>query len=48
MGDFFAFSLVFFAISGLFMIKGKNGIAGRGKWYLLIGILIPIIYMILS
>lgn len=48
MGDFFAFSLVFFAISGLFMIKGKNGIAGRGKWYLLVGIMIPIFYMILS
>ncbi|MBM6865487.1 PepSY-associated TM helix domain-containing protein [Bacteroides caecigallinarum] len=48
MGDFFAFSLVFFAISGLFMIKGKNGIVGRGKWYLLVGILIPILYVFLS
>lgn len=48
MGDFFAFSLVFFAVSGLFMIKGKYGIAGRGKWYLLVGIMIPIFYMVLS
>ncbi len=39
MGDFFAVSLVFFAISGLFMVKGKNGLAGRGKWLLLAGIL---------
>ena len=36
-----AFSLVFFAMSGLFMIKGKNGIAGRGKWYLLVGCMDP-------
>ena len=26
MGDFFAVSLVFFAVSGLFMVKGKNGL----------------------
>jgi len=48
MGDFFAFSLVFFAISGLFMVKGKNGIVGKGKWYLLVGLLIPILYVIFS
>ena len=32
MGDFFAFSLAFFALSGMFMVKGKNGLKGRGKW----------------
>lgn len=48
MGDFFAVSLVFFAISGLFMMKGKNGLAGRGKWYLLVGLLIPFLYVLLS
>ena len=42
MADIFAVTLIFFAISGLFMIKGKKGIAGRGKWYLLIGLLIPL------
>jgi len=45
MGDIFAFSLIFFAISGLFMVKGKKGLAGRGKWYLLIGLAIPLIYL---
>ena len=48
MGDFFAVSLVFFALSGLFMMKGKNGIAGRGKWFLLIGLLIPVLYVVFS
>ncbi len=45
MGDIFAFSLIFFAISGLFMVKGNKGLAGRGKWYLLIGLVIPLIYL---
>ena len=48
MADIFAVTLIFFAISGLFMIKGKKGIAGRGKWYLLIGLLIPVVYILLG
>jgi len=48
MGDIFAVSLIFFAVSGLFMIKGKHGIGGYGKWYLIGGILIPVLYVILS
>ncbi len=45
-GDFFAFTLIFFAISGLFMVKGSKGIAGRGKWYLITGLIIPLIYLL--
>lgn len=48
MADLFAFSLIFFAISGLVMVKGKKGIAGTGKWYLILGILIPIGYILLA
>ncbi len=48
MGDLFAVSLIFFAVSGLFMVKGRKGVSGRGKWYLIVGILIPIIYVIIS
>lgn len=47
-GDLFAGSLILFAITSLVMVAGKNGLAGRGKWYLLIGLLIPIIYILLS
>ncbi|MFI3267218.1 MAG: PepSY-associated TM helix domain-containing protein [Rikenellaceae bacterium] len=48
MADFFAASLIFFAISGVFMVRGKVGVMGRGKWYLILGVLIPIIYVFLS
>ncbi len=48
MADFFAVSLIFFAISGLVIVKGKYGITGRGKWFLALGILIPIVYVILA
>jgi len=45
--DLFAVALTFLAISGLFMIKGKKGFKGRGKWLTSIGIVIPIIFLIL-
>lgn len=45
--DLFAIALIFLAISGLFVLKGKNGFAGRGKWLMLLGFLIPIIFLIL-
>lgn len=45
--DMFAVSLLFLAVSGLFIVKGKRGLAGRGKWYLLAGLLIPLVYVLL-
>jgi len=45
--DCFAGSLIFLAISGLFIVKGKRGLAGSGKWYLIAGILIPILFGLL-
>ena len=42
--DIFAVSLILLAVSGLFLVKGKRGLAGSGKWYLIIGILIPILF----
>jgi hypothetical protein len=45
--DIFAGSLLFLALSGLFIVKGKRGLAGTGKWYLLAGILIPILYVLI-
>jgi len=44
--DIFAFTLVFFALSGLFLVKGPKGIKGRGKWYLIAGILIPLLFLL--
>jgi hypothetical protein len=45
--DLFAVALIFLAISGLFMIKGKNGIKGRGAWMTAIGIAIPLIFYLI-
>jgi hypothetical protein len=45
--DAFAGALMLMAISGLFMISGKKGIAGRGAWLTALGILIPVIFLIL-
>lgn len=48
MADFFAVSLIFFALSGLVMVKGKHSLKGHGKWYMAVGILIPVIYVALA
>ena len=47
MADLFALALIFLAISGLFMIKGKNSITGRGKWLTAGGVLIPLVFLLL-
>lgn len=46
--DIFACSLIFLAISGLFMVRGKHSIRRRGKWYLIAGLLIPILYILFA
>jgi uncharacterized protein len=45
--DAFCVALIIIAISGLFIIKGRKGITGRGAWLTAIGIIIPIIYLII-
>jgi len=45
MADFFAASLIFLAISGLIIVKGKKGLSGSGKWFVIIGLLIPLAYI---
>jgi hypothetical protein len=44
--DLFAVGLIFLGITGMFMIKGKKGITGRGKYLVAISILIPVIFLI--
>ena len=46
MADIFSVSLIFFAVSGLFIVSKKNGLQGRGKWYLLAGVCIPVLFLI--
>jgi hypothetical protein len=46
--DLYAVMLLFLASSGLFMLKGRKGLAGRG-WILVgLGIAVPILYVTLS
>jgi uncharacterized protein len=42
--DVFAVMLTVLNISGLFILKGKKGITGRGKWLILAGLLPPILF----
>ena len=46
--DIFAGSLILLAITGLFLLKGKNGLAGRGGWLTVAGIIIPIVFLLMS
>ncbi len=41
MADAYAIALLFLACSGLFMLRGTQGLAGRGKWLVAVGALIP-------
>ena len=43
--DIFCVSLILVTITGLFIIKGKNGITRRGAILTVIGILLPIIFL---
>ena len=45
--DLYALSLLFLAVSGLFVLKGRKGIAGRGKWLAGAGFLIPVVFLVL-
>lgn len=42
--DLFALALITMALTGLFMLKGSTGIAGRGKWFVAAGTLVPVMY----
>jgi len=44
LADVYAVALAFLAISGMFVLKGKKGIKGRGAWLTAIGVLVPILF----
>ncbi len=45
--DIFSGSLILIALTGLFIVRGKKGITGRGAWMTVLGILIPIIFLMI-
>jgi uncharacterized protein len=46
--DTYAVALLFLAVSGLFMIKGRKGLIGRGLVFVVLGIAVPVVYVTLS
>jgi hypothetical protein len=43
--DIFAGGLILVTITGLFIIKGKNGIRSRGAILVSIGVIIPLLFL---
>ena len=43
--DLYAGLLLFLAISGMFVLKGKKGLGGRGKWWVGAGLLVPLLFL---
>jgi hypothetical protein len=46
--DLYAAGLLVLACTGIFIITGKKGLGGRGRWLLITGLSVPIIYLILT
>ncbi|MFN8255740.1 MAG: PepSY-associated TM helix domain-containing protein [Bacteroidales bacterium] len=46
--DIFAFLLILINVTGLFILKGRQGISGRGKWLIMAGALPPLIVLVFS
>lgn len=44
--DAYAILLSVLAVTGLFILRGRNGLAGRGKWFATAGLLVPIVFLI--
>ncbi len=47
MADAYAVSLAVLALTGLFVLKGRKGITGRGAWLTGAGIAIPLLFLFL-
>lgn len=47
MADIYAVALALLAITGMFVLKGRKGIKGRGAWLTAIGVLIPVAFLLL-
>ena len=46
--DIFAFSLILITLTGLIITRGKKGLWGRGGIELIIGIIIPLLFILLT
>ena len=46
--DAYAVGLLVLACTGIFIITGKKGLGGRGRWLLIAGLSIPLVYLVLA
>jgi hypothetical protein len=44
--DLYAICLFVLCVTGMFVLRGKKGLKGRGKWLVAAGFLVPIIFLI--
>ncbi|HSG49790.1 MAG TPA: PepSY-associated TM helix domain-containing protein [Longimicrobiales bacterium] len=47
MADLYAVALLLLALTGLFILRGRNGITGRGAWLTAAGVAIPAVFLLL-
>jgi len=46
--DLYAVGLLTLACTGIFIITGKKGLGGRGRWLLITGLSIPLLYLVFA
>jgi hypothetical protein len=42
--DVYAVGLIVLALTGMFVLKGRLGLTGRGKWLVTAGVALPVVY----
>ncbi len=45
--DIFAVALLVIAVTGLVLLRGRGGFFGRGKWFVGVGVLLPLLALLL-
>jgi hypothetical protein len=46
--DVYAIALIFMALSGMFVLRGRLGITGRGAKLVAVGVLVPLVYWLVQ
>lgn len=44
--DLYAVCLIVLSLTGIFVLRGKKGIKGRGKWLITAGLLVPVVFLV--
>ena len=44
--DAFSVLLILLAITGMFILKGRQGLGGRGKWFVSAGVVLPVAFLV--